>query len=273
MLVDATAMRSSIACALAFGFVAACGRCPAGTVAPHSVAESSPATVAGSPALPIAAGSPALPIAARSHAHGAPPEGWCGETAIQEGLLTLGMWAPQWFINRAGRPAHPDLYSSDIPVALSALGVRFAVYGGGKGFEAFAKWASMAVDEGDPVLAGVKILPTQHPEWGLDHFVLVVGHGDEGLLVNTTWGSRRWVADTTSDGLSFRNAFFGIRLLALALPAKGRQARLTVVEESPTLVKLRIACAGGVAFLQERRVEPEIAVDARQPARFYCKEP
>ncbi len=50
------------------------------------------------------------------------------------------------------------------------------------------------------MLAGVKVLPTQHPEWGLDHFVLVVGHGDQGLLVNTTWGDRRWVRDTDTPG-------------------------------------------------------------------------
>ncbi len=263
MPIDTPAMRSSLACVLAFGFVAACGRRPAAPV-PASVAESSSATV----------DTTALPIPARRHAPEAPPEGWCGETAIQEGLLTLGMWAPQRFINKAGKPVHPDLYSSDLPVALTALGVRYAVYGGGRGFDGFAKWAGKAVDEGDPVIAGVKILPTQHPEWGLDHFVLVVGHGGEGLLVNTTWGSRRWVADTTTAGLSFRNAFYGIRLLALTLPPQAYPARVAVLAESLTEVKLRITCAAGRApFLQERRVEPELAIDARQPARFSCKEP
>ncbi|HSO32382.1 MAG TPA: hypothetical protein VLT33_07700 [Labilithrix sp.] len=260
---DATAMRSPLACALAFLFVAACGRRPPGSAVEHATAESSSATV------PVAA----LPIPPRSHAPEAPPEGWCGETAIQEGLLTLGVWAPQRFINKAGRPAHPDLYSSDIPVALSALGVRYAVYGGGRGFEAFAKWVGKAVDEGDPVIAGVKILPTQHPEWGLDHFVLVVGHGDEGLLVNTTWGSRRWVADTTTEGLSFRHAFYAIRLLGVTLPTKTQVARLAVLDESASQVKLRVTCASGVSYSVDRRVEPVVTVDARQPARFYCKEP
>ena len=262
---DATAMRSSLACVLAFAFVAACGRRPlgaAGALDRGVAAEASSATVAG-----------ALPIPPRSHAPEAPPEGWCGETAIQEGLLTLGMWAPQRGINKAGRPVHPDLYSSDIPVALSALGVRYAVYAGGKGFDAFARWVSRAVDEGDPVIAGVKILPTQHPEWGLDHFVLVVGHGDQGLLVNTTWGSRRWVADTTTEGLSLRNAFYAIRLLGLTLPPEARPARLVVLEESSTQVKLRVTCADGVAFRDERRVAPEIAVDAQQAARFICRAP
>src|SRR5438874_7332852 len=60
----------------------------------------------------------ALPIPARTHAPEAPPEGWCGETAIQEGLLYLGVWAPQAIINRAGHPSHPDLYSNEIPIAL-----------------------------------------------------------------------------------------------------------------------------------------------------------
>ena len=35
----------------------------------------------------------------------------------------------------------------------------------------------------------MKIYPTAHPEWGLDHFVLAVGLDARGLTVNTTWGS------------------------------------------------------------------------------------
>jgi TRAP-type C4-dicarboxylate transport system substrate-binding protein len=36
-----------------------------------------------------------------------PKSGWCGETAIQEGLLHLGMWAPQRLINKAGKGVEP----------------------------------------------------------------------------------------------------------------------------------------------------------------------
>jgi hypothetical protein len=241
--------------------------------------------------------SPApLPIPARSHAPGAPPEGWCGETAIQEGLLHYGVWAPQRFINKAGKPTHPDLYSPDIPVALAALGMRYTFYARGKGYEGFAEWIAKATDEGDPVLAGVKILPTQHPEWGLDHFVLVVGHdGAKRLLVNTTWGDRRWVSDTTTAGLSFKNAFYAIRLTGVAVSPNARPARVVLVEEKDATVKLHVTCNGlkpGASYRLERRskrtddkplwseelraerdrgeVEKELTVEAERPARFQC---
>ncbi|MBS2019044.1 MAG: hypothetical protein JST00_39620 [Deltaproteobacteria bacterium] len=193
--------------------------------------------------------SAALPIPARAQAAESPPSGWCGETAIQEGLLYLGMWAPQRSINRAGRPVHPDLYANEIPAALTALGVRFTPYvARARGYDAFAKWAARAIDDGHPVLAGVKILPTQHPDWGLDHFVLVVGHGSDGLLVNTTWGHRAWVGDTTTPGLSFRNAFYGLRLDGLVAPAGGsasaRPARITLLAEGDATMRTSVSCEG-----------------------------
>jgi hypothetical protein len=225
-----------------------------------------------------------LPIAARSQAPESPPSGWCGETAIQEGLLHLGAWASQRAINRAGRPVHPDLYSPEIPIALTELGVRFAFYQTTtRGYAGFAAWSRKAVDDGDPVLAGVKILPTAHPEWSLDHFVLVVGYGDKGLLVNTTWGSQRWVGDTTSPGLSLRNAFYGIRLLGLVdAPPRSTPARLTIVDERADVVKLEARCSGlgegiyriapGAAPVRAENgvVTAEIAVDATRRHAFYC---
>lgn len=267
---------------------------------PAQVAAASPATSAKMSAEPpatprdlVAEATLALPIPARSQAPESPSAGWCGETAIQEGLLHLGVWSPQRLINSAGRPVHPDLYSPDIPVALTELGVRHSFYAGPRGFEPFAKWARAALAEGVPVLAGVKILPTAHPEWGLDHFVLVVGHGPKGLLVNTTWGTRQWVSDTTTSGLSLRNAFYGIRLGGLALPAGATPARLTLLDESPELVKLRVSCTparAGARYRVERRsirgnadptwseevtadggrIERELTVAAVEPARFDC---
>ncbi|MBX3187817.1 MAG: hypothetical protein KF819_12410 [Labilithrix sp.] len=220
-----------------------------------------------------------LAIPARAQAREAPKAGWCGETAIQEGLLHLGAWAPQRLINAAGRPSHPDLYSPDIPVALTELGVRHTFYASRRGFDAFARWVRAALEEGDPVLAGVKILPTAHPEWGLDHFVLVVGHGDKGLLVNTTWGTREWVSDTRTPGLSLANAFYGIRLSGLSLPPGAIPARLTVIEEGDEVVKLRVDCRGAKAAAPHRlgprgdravAVDDEVTIDARVPARFHC---
>jgi len=261
---------------LTFFVVAACGK------------------AAAAPPFILAAPSPVvLPITPREHAREAPPEGWCGETAIQEGLLHLGVWAPQRLINKVGKPAHPDLYSTDIPVALTDLGVRYTFYPGGRGFDAFAAWIRAALDAGDPVLAGVKILPTKHPEWGLDHFVLVVGYGNDRLLVNTTWGHREWVSDTTTPGLSFAKAGYAIRLTGLALAPNARSARLVVLEENDTTVKVRVMCTGlekGAPYTMERRsnradakplwteeataagdrIERDVTVEADRASRFQC---
>ena len=273
--------RFVVLAALTFVVVAACGKASAAPSGSGSGSPSSPSLV--------------LPIAAREHALEAPPEGWCGETAIQEGLLHLGVWAPQRVINKAGKPVHPDLYSTDIPVALAELGVRYVSYPGGRGFAAFAAWIRGALDAGDPVLAGVKILPTKHPEWGLDHFVLVVGYDTDRLLVNTTWGHRAWVSDTTTPGLSFVNAGYALRLSAASgvSGAGARAARLVVLEENDTTVKVRVTCAGvekGQNYVMERRtsradakpawaeevtangdrIERELVVEAARPSRFQC---
>jgi len=251
---------------LTFFVVAACGKASAAPVFVLAAPSSSP-----SPPSPVV-----LPIAAREHAHEAPPEGWCGETAIQEGLLHLGVWAPQRVINRAGKPVHPDLYSTDIPVALTELGVRFTSYPGGRGFAPIAAWIRGAVDAGDPVLAGVKILPTKHPEWGLDHFVLVVGYDADRLLVNTTWGHRAWVADTTTPGLSFANAGYALRLSGVTLAPGARAAKLVVLEEDDTTVKVRATCTGlekGQNYVMERRTSrasttPSWAEEMNQGSRL-----
>jgi len=233
-----------------------------------------------------------LPIPARAQAPESPPSGWCGETAIQEGLLYLGVLAPQRLINKAGRPSHPDLYATDIPVALNEMAVRHTFYSGGRGYDAFAKWAKKTLDEGDPILAGVKILPTEHPEWGLDHFVTIVGYGDKGMLVNTTWGHREWVGDTTTKGLSLKGAFYGIRLQGQrGLPANARAARLSVVDEGDKFTKVRAHCSGltpgqpyrleiksrlssksddFVASAAQMEREHEVNPEAEGTTRFHC---
>jgi hypothetical protein len=261
---------------------------PPTTSAAPSAAELAPASD------PAALATLVLPIPARRQAAESPPSGWCGETAIQEGLLHLGAWAPQRFINKAGRPVHPDLYSNEIPAALAKLGVAFTVYSPRRaGFTAFEQWVRGALDHGDPVLAGVKILPTAHPGWGLDHFVLVVGYGASGLLVNTTWGTRQWVADTSTPGLSFKNALYAIRLRGRRLPKDAQPARLAVLEEKSAVVSLRAECSGlrsGTSYRVERRsnpvdpvptwsedvtassarIEMDLTVDADGPAGFDC---
>jgi len=164
----------------------------------------------------------------------------------------LGAYVSQAAIHRAGRPTHPDLYSNEIPVALAALGARYSRFSGG-GYRAFVAWTSAALDRGFPVLAGVKLLPTQHPEWGLDHFVLVVGEGEPGLLVDTTWGTRIWSNEESRRGISFIHAGYGLRLEGLAgavLPA-----RVVVLQEDDARVTLRVVCVG-TGTTVERRAGP-----------------
>jgi hypothetical protein len=214
-------------------------------------------------------GDVVLPIPDRPQGPGAPPSGWCGETAIQEALLHLGIWAPQKIIHDVAKPEHPDLYSNDIPVALSALGIAYTVYAPKKaGFEAYSAWVRGAIDDGVPAIAGVKILPSEHPEWGLDHFVLAVGYGDRGLLVNTTWNRREWVGDTTTPGLSLHGAFYAIRMKRPKDAQGVLAAWLEVIDESATTVSVRVVCL-------ERDLDGATksalhAIDASKVARFRC---
>jgi hypothetical protein len=149
-----------------------------------------------------------LDIPARKRAPESPAAGWCAETAIQEAMLYYGARASQRDINRAGAPQHPDLYWGDIPRALSALGVERRAWRGGGGQPAFTSWIRTQIQHGKPVLAGVKLQPTEHPEWGLDHMVLIVGYDDEALHINTTWGrrERRTHLELAGlEGISFNN--------------------------------------------------------------------
>jgi hypothetical protein len=190
-----------------------------------------------------------LTIPDRPQAKESPSSGWCGETAIQEALLRYGAWVSQKAIHDAGRSIHPDLYSPEVPVALASLGVVFDTYGATKasalgGAGGFAGYVRAAIDAGDPVLAGVKLLPTAHPDWALDHFVLAVGYGPKGLLVNTTWGEQQWVPDGAKKGISFERAFYALRIRGVAGP-KGHAstpARATVASEGDVLVQLLVSC-------------------------------
>lgn len=174
-----------------------------------------------------------------------PDAGWCGESAIQMALSYYGAYASQKAINRAGKPEHPDLYSNNIPVAMNSLGLEFKAWRG-KGLPAFLKWIQAELAVNHPVLLGVKIYPTAHPEWYLDHFVLGVGCTQETITLNTTWGRQetRTLALLSSEqkGLSFANpfnAYYGYTIAGLKTTAD--QANL-----KPTRIKLRREADGHV---------------------------
>jgi len=195
-----------------------------------------------------------LSIPARDQAPERPPEGWCGETAIQEALLYHGAYLPQKQINAAGKPDHPDLYSYNIPVALENLRMAFQSWPppGNTDLAAFLAWVREQISQGVPVLAGVKINPTKHPEWGLDHFVTAVGLRGDSILFNTTWGKQEVRTEkqlcSTEDGYSFKNLtnrYYGIAITGPAgLGPEFVPVRLFVVKEDAAQMAVVVKCEG-----------------------------
>lgn len=127
-----------------------------------------------------------LPIPDRPEDSGAPPEGWCGETSIQMGMAYFNVEIPQKEIYAAGNPAHPELYADDIDLALNTLGVEYVSWDeNNHNLAEFIEWIKANLAKGYPVFCGLKLYPTKHPEWLLDHFVLAVGYNGRGLFINT----------------------------------------------------------------------------------------
>lgn len=205
-----------------------------------------------------------LNIAARKQAAGHPPEGWCGETAIQEALLHHGAWIPQKQINAAGNPVHPDLYASDVPVALRKLGARIEFWRNAGDLDDYIAWLRGRIDRGIPVLAGVKINPTGHPEWGLDHFVLAAGASADSIIFNTTWGTRisrtnKQLHSRKEKGFAFANGFgsyYGISIPGLVDRENAEpRVRLFATGETDKRLTLVVKCEGlrvGASYRLER---------------------
>lgn len=184
-----------------------------------------------------------------------PKEGWCGEAAIQEGLFALGAYVSQARVNRAGRPSHPDLYASELPAALLALGVE-GVWMKARGFDAVRSFTAEAVARGRPVVAGVKLLPTAHPSWGLDHFVVLVGVRGPEVLVDTTWGTRVSVLGAPPRGISLAGAFFAVRLERVSGLPEGEGAVLALVSDDAAGVVVRAVCPSGAGRVRVDDVAP-----------------
>lgn len=124
-----------------------------------------------------------LPIADRQWDPEAPQEGWCGETSIQLAAGWYGAFVSQAKVNALGQPKTPDLWEHDVPTALRALNMRFE-----RGPKSRAALLTFMVEQlrlGRPVVLGTKIIPTDHPEWHVDHLVLAVGFSPEGLIIDT----------------------------------------------------------------------------------------
>ena len=195
-----------------------------------------------------------LNIPDRKHASDRPKGvGWCGESAIQAALLFHGAYVPQKAINRAGKPGHADLYSNEIPPALRNLGMNIQIWPGATvKMPLFIQWLRGRIASGTPVLAGVKIYPTEHPQWGLDHFVLVVGLDDGAVILNTTWQRQETLTlnqmQSTRKGLAFKNrynSYYGIGIRGPAALGTGdARVRLFVQKEEGPKIAVLVKCEG-----------------------------
>ncbi len=230
-----------------------------------------------------------LAIADRPSGPGHPPEGWCGESSIQQALLYFGAYIPQKAINAAGRPRTPDLYEGDIPVAIKAcrMGLEPCIKEA-RDYAAFTGWLKAEIDAGRPVVIGMKINPTSHPEWSLDHFLLAVGHSEDALTYNTTWEKQetRSFKDlmTAEPGLSFKNRageYFGIAVTGPASLGDGfATVRLFVRKEDAKQAALTVKCEGlaagaryvvyRLASVDQKTARPLCVFDAQSPVFAFA---
>ena len=119
-------------------------------------------------------------------------------------------------------------------------------------YAAFTGWLKAQLDAGQPVVIGMKINPTQHPEWGVDHFLLAVGHSEDSLTYNTTWNKQ--VTKTFKDlgtaepDLSFKNrynSYFGVAVTGPEGLGDGFAAvRLFVRKEDAKEAAVTVKCEG-----------------------------
>ena len=178
-----------------------------------------------------------------------PKTGWCGEASIQMALSYYGAYTSQQAINHAGKPAQPDLYDTDLPVALKAVGLEFKPWQG-TGLKPFFNWVRAELGAGHPVIMGMKINPTIHPDWSLDHFVLAVGSTEDALIYNTTWKRRETrslkLLSTQDKGLSLANplsAYFGCAITGSKLrPPRPefKPVRIKISRDGDKAVELRV---------------------------------
>ena len=146
-------------------------------------------------------------------------EGWCGEACLEMAMAYYGVDITQREINEAAVDRTPGLTEENIDQAINTLGVQYRIWNDEEpDLELFLEWIREGLRRGHPVLVGTKIYPDEHPRWYVDHFVLVVGFDERGLVMNTQLDldgkihvSYAQLA-SRNDGYSFANrhdTFFG----------------------------------------------------------------
>lgn len=126
-------------------------------------------------------------------------------------------------INKAGGGnAKEGLWSEGIEVALQNLGVKHKSWRlETPVYSDYVKMIKEKLDQGYPVLAGVKINPTKHAQWFCDHFILIIGYTDDSFIYNspTERKERTFLhfryGDDDGSGLTLSNRFnyfFGVAI-------------------------------------------------------------
>ncbi len=139
-------------------------------------------------------------------------EGSCGENVLWTICKRLGKEKTQYEINYAGGNPGRGLRSNELFFAMDSLGIPYKEYSRrfnstdenyeNKNYQAFVyDHLVSTVLSGNPVLIGVKVYPTEHPEWPFDHFILLVGYNENSKEFIYNDFNRR-VRITTSNLLS-----------------------------------------------------------------------
>ena len=116
---------------------------------------------------------------------------YCAEVCIQEALMHYGMNLSQDNINKAGGKDNSSGLEDkgQITLALNNLGANFETWyftqGRDMNYAEYIDFLKSKLSQGFPILAGVKINPTQHPEWINDHYILLVGFNDDSFIYNS----------------------------------------------------------------------------------------
>lgn len=194
-----------------------------------------------------------LPIPDRQWEAGAPDEGWCGESSIQMVALHYGAWVPQPVINALGRSTHVDLWEEDVPVAMDKLGLGYE-RAQVEDREAFVSWIIDQLRRGRPVIVGAKLMPSDHPEWDVDHLMPVVGFSPRGLVFDTNMDPGQtevtWAALGGREGISFLSPtgkFYGY-----AVTGFGAGPPVTLRERKPGTFEVRVSGLDGGAWALRR---------------------
>ena len=148
-------------------------------------------------------------------------EGSCGENCLWTILNALDKTKTQLEINIAGTESGVGLHSSELMNVLEVYDVGYSLFS-----QSVASTDSSytmqrykdfiynevvkTVQKGHPILIGIKVLPSDFPQWSLDHFVLLVGYNEstDELIYNDFNKRKRIPAEqlmNTVSGYSFIN--------------------------------------------------------------------